>query len=55
MREDFAIARWCALAPGENGTMQKCELCLENACGAPACVAGCPNGAIVYEERSGEE
>jgi carbon-monoxide dehydrogenase iron sulfur subunit len=44
-----------ALAPGENGTMQKCELCLENACGAPACVTGCPNKAIVYEERGDGE
>ena len=40
-----------ALSPGEDGVMQKCELCLENACGKPACVTGCPNHAIVYEER----
>jgi len=40
-----------ALAPNENGVMQKCELCLQNAVGAPACVLGCPNGAIVYEDR----
>ena len=40
-----------ALAPNENGVMQKCELCLRNSCGEPACVKGCPNGAIVYEER----
>ena len=39
-----------ALAPNENGSMLKCELCLQNPCGAPACVSGCPNGAIVYEE-----
>ena len=39
-----------ALAAGEDGLMQKCELCLQNAFGAPACVSGCPNGAIVYEE-----
>ncbi len=45
------VCPYGALAPGENGTMQKCELCLENSCGAPACVSGCPNGAIVYEER----
>lgn len=31
--------------------MQKCELCLKNASGSPACVQGCPNRAIVYEER----
>lgn len=40
-----------ALSLGEDGVMQKCELCLENACGKPACVTGCPNRAIVYEER----
>ena len=45
------VCPYGALAPGENGTMQKCELCLENACGEPACVTGCPNKAIVYEER----
>lgn len=32
-------------------SLQKCELCLENICGEPACVKGCPNRAIVYEER----
>ena len=48
------VCPYGALAPGENGTMQKCELCLENACGEPACVTGCPNRAIVYEERSAE-
>ena len=40
-----------ALSPGEDGVMQKCELCLRNATGEPACAAGCPNRAIVYEER----
>ncbi|MBR1780086.1 MAG: 4Fe-4S binding protein, partial [Oscillospiraceae bacterium] len=40
-----------AVAPGPDGAAMKCELCLENACGTPACAAGCPNGAIVYEER----
>ena len=40
-----------ALAPAGDGIMQKCELCLANSCGAPACVAGCPNKAIVYEDR----
>ena len=51
----YGFARIRALAPGENGTMQKCELCLENACGEPACVTGCPNKAIVYEERGDGE
>ena len=45
------VCPYGALAPGETGEMQKCELCLQNACGEPACAAGCPNKAIVYEER----
>ncbi len=40
-----------AIMPGEGGPVQKCELCLNNTAGAPACVKGCPNQAIVYEER----
>ena len=39
-----------ALAPGEEGTMQKCELCIKNSGGSPACVEGCINRAIVLEE-----
>ncbi len=45
------VCPYGALAKGENGVMQKCELCLNNSCGEPACVKGCPNRAIVYEER----
>ena len=45
------VCPYGALAPGEDGVMQKCELCLRNTCGEPACVKGCPNRAIVYEER----
>ncbi len=45
------ICPYGALTIAENGTAQKCELCLENSCGEPACVKGCPNKAIVYEER----
>ncbi len=30
--------------------VQKCELCLNNSVGEPACVLGCPNRAIVFEE-----
>ena len=45
------VCPYGALAPGEDCIMQKCELCLSNSCGKPACVAGCPNHAIVYEER----
>jgi carbon-monoxide dehydrogenase iron sulfur subunit len=40
-----------AIMPSNSGVVQKCELCLENSCGEPACVKGCPNQAIVYEER----
>ncbi|MBQ3707523.1 MAG: 4Fe-4S binding protein [Clostridia bacterium] len=45
------VCPYGALSPGEDGVMQKCELCLRNATGEPACAAGCPNRAIVYEER----
>ncbi|WRS27700.1 4Fe-4S dicluster domain-containing protein [Oscillospiraceae bacterium MB08-C2-2] len=41
-----------AVMPAESGVVQKCQLCLENSCGKPACVSGCPNHAIVYEERT---
>ena len=44
------VCPYGALAPGEKGVMQKCELCVQNG-GEPACVKGCPNRAIVYEER----
>ena len=40
-----------AVMPGEDGAVQKCELCLQNSVGEPACVQGCPNRAIVFEER----
>lgn len=39
-----------AISPSENGVMQKCELCTQNG-GTPKCVDGCPNNAIVFEER----
>lgn len=45
------VCPYGAVTQGENGVIQKCELCLKNATGAPACVAGCPNRAIIYEER----
>ena len=45
------VCPYGALAPNENGIMLKCELCLTNICGEPACVKGCPNRAIIYEER----
>jgi anaerobic carbon-monoxide dehydrogenase iron sulfur subunit len=40
-----------AIMPSDTGVMQKCELCLRTAGGTPACVEGCPNRAIVFEER----
>ena len=49
------VCPYGALSTDENGTIQKCELCLQNACGEPACVKGCPNRAIVYEDRGEAE
>ena len=40
-----------ALSTSNEGAVQKCELCAKNAFGQPMCVQGCPNKAIVYEER----
>ena len=40
-----------AIMPGDDGVIQKCELCINNSEGSPACVAGCPNKAIVFEKR----
>lgn len=40
-----------AIMPSEEGVVQKCELCVNNAAGKPACVEGCPNQAIVFEDR----
>ena len=40
-----------AVSPSDEGVVQKCELCVETVSGIPACVKGCPNGAIVFEER----
>jgi carbon-monoxide dehydrogenase iron sulfur subunit len=40
-----------AIMPSANGPMQKCELCAQTSGGQPACVAGCPNNAIIFEER----
>ncbi len=45
------VCPYGAVVQGENGAVQKCELCIKNTNGSPACVAGCPNKAIVYEER----
>jgi carbon-monoxide dehydrogenase iron sulfur subunit len=45
------VCPYGALVEAEHGSVQKCELCLKNSCGSPACVKGCPNHALVYEER----
>ena len=45
------VCPYGAVSPSEEGAVQKCELCAKTVSGQPACVAGCPNGAIVYEER----
>ena len=45
------VCPYGAMSQDANGAVQKCELCIGNTCGEPACVKGCPNKAIVYEER----
>ncbi len=45
------VCPYGAVTHDEKGAVGKCELCLENSFGSPACVNGCPNRAIVYEER----
>ncbi len=45
------VCPYGCISQNENSVAQKCELCLKNSAGEPACVKGCPNNAIVYEER----
>lgn len=45
------VCPYGALVQNENRAVTKCELCTDNACGEPACVKGCPNNAICFEER----
>jgi carbon-monoxide dehydrogenase iron sulfur subunit len=40
-----------AVSSSEDGAVQKCELCIKTKSKIPQCVKGCPNGAIVFEER----
>ena len=40
-----------ALAESGGHAAVKCELCTDNKCSTPACVSGCPNNAICFEER----
>ena len=45
------VCPYGAISPSGESAVQKCELCVEHADGRPQCVAGCPNNAIVFEER----
>ena len=36
-------------------TIAKCDLCIKNNSGEPACVANCPNRAIVFEDRGEDQ
>lgn len=49
------VCPYGAISRDNGGVVQKCELCITNACGEPACVTGCPNRAIVFEERGVNE
>jgi carbon-monoxide dehydrogenase iron sulfur subunit len=40
----------CVL-PTDSGAITKCQLCVSTSDGIPKCVQGCPNNAIVFEER----
>ncbi len=50
-RTCVALCPYGCLVMGPTKTMLKCELCVDNAAGEPACVTHCPNRAIVFEER----
>lgn len=45
------VCPYGAVTTDNNHAITKCELCVKNSCGLPACVEGCPNKAIVFEER----
>ena len=49
------VCPYGAVVEDGSGVAQKCELCMKNTCGSPACVKGCPNAAIVYEDRGDAE
>ena len=46
------VCPYGAVSASNDHAVQKCELCINKSCGTPACVKGCPNKAIVYEERN---
>ena len=41
----------CIVTSEDSKVIQKCDLCMKNNNGEPASVKGCPNKAIVLEER----
>ena len=41
----------CIVVGGDSKVIKKCDLCISTSDGEPACVKGCPNKAIVLEER----
>ncbi|MCR5609986.1 MAG: 4Fe-4S binding protein [Lachnospiraceae bacterium] len=45
------VCPYGCVTPSESGVADKCELCTNNGQTEPACVKGCPNRAIVFEER----
>ena len=45
------VCPYGCIVESENGAVSKCELCTSRSDKTPACVQGCPNGAIVFEER----
>lgn len=45
------VCPYGALVQNGEKAVTKCELCTDNSCGEPACVKGCPNNAICFEER----
>lgn len=49
------VCPYGAVEPSEDETaVDKCELCVGNNRNVPACVEGCPNNAVVFEEREVE-
>jgi carbon-monoxide dehydrogenase iron sulfur subunit len=41
----------CIMPAEDHSVIQKCELCIGNGAKIPVCVEGCPNNAIVFEDR----
>jgi carbon-monoxide dehydrogenase iron sulfur subunit len=41
----------CIVPAEDHSVIQKCELCTNNSAESPACVKGCPNQAIVFEDK----